>query len=84
MTITTEISNLWSFEAWSGAKYTKDRLLENGIDDEFITYAEEILGDNCSDTELNDFLWFESDMIFEHFGLDELGIPKNDEEDNEE
>ena len=55
MTITTEINSLYAFEAWSGAVYTKNKLLAAGIDEDFILYAEEILGENCSDTELNDF-----------------------------
>lgn len=79
MKITTEINSLYEFEAWSGAVYTKKKLMENGIDEEFIACAEDILGDEISDTALNDFLWFESDMIFDYFGLDEDGNPKNED-----
>lgn len=79
MKITHEVNSLYEFDAWSGAEYTKEKLLARKIDEEFMQYAEEIFPDGCTDTELNDLLWFESDMIFEHFGLDENGDPKDEE-----
>ena len=86
MQVTSEVTSLYYFEAWSGAIYTKNKLMENGINEEFISFAEEIFPDGCTDTELNDFLWFETNLIFEHFGLDENGDPleNEDDEDDEE
>lgn len=84
MKITHEINSLYEFEAWSGAKWTKEKLMAQGIDEEFIAYCEDIFPDGCTDTELNDFLWFESDMIFNAFGLDENGDPIEEEEEEEE
>lgn len=84
MKITHEVNSLYEFEAWSGAQYTKNKLMENGIDEEFINFAEELFPDGCTDMELNDLLWFESEMIFEHFGLDENGDPKEEEDETEE
>ena len=86
MQVTTEITSLYAFEAWSGAVYTKTKLMENGIDEDFISFAEELFPDGCTDMDLNDLLWFESDMIFEHFGLDECGNPVEnaDDEDTED
>ena len=51
MTITTEINSLYAFEAWSGAVYTKNKLMKNGIDEDFIAYAEDILGDEITHIE---------------------------------
>lgn len=69
MQVTSEVTSLYAFEAWSGAVYTKTKL------------AEELFPEGCTDTELNDLLWFESGMIFEHFGLDENGDPVENAED---
>ena len=86
MKVTSEVTSLYAFEAWSGAVYTKTKLMENGFDEDFMSFAEELFPEGCTDTELNDLLWFESDMIFEHFGLDENGDPlaKADDEDAED
>lgn len=55
--------NLRDFKAWSGAVKTLE-ILEN-IDriEEVENYIDEIL-ENCSDTDINDFLWFETNFIF--------------------
>ena len=49
-------------------------------------YLDEMFGaDEVGDTELNDFIWFERDTIYDYLGLDENGeIPKDDEDDEEE
>lgn len=81
MQVTTEVTSLYAFEAWRGAVYTKKKLMENGIDEDFISFAEDLFPEGCTDTELNDLLWFESDTIFEHFGLDENGDPLENTDD---
>lgn len=54
------------FEAWSGGKDTLDVLIEKGDCDEVEQLIEEMyLG---TDTAINDFLWFERDMIAEALG----------------
>lgn len=60
-------SSLRNFEAWSGGKDTLDVLLEKGDCDEVERLIEEMdsLG---TDTSINDFLWFERDMIAEYLG----------------
>ena len=55
--------NLRSFKAWSGAVKTLEILVEVGKVEEIDSYIEETMQD-CSDTDINDFLWFESDFIF--------------------
>lgn len=82
MIIKQEINDLSHFEAWSGAARIKNKLLAAGIDEDFIEYAESVLGEEITEGVLNDFLWFEAAEIFDHFGLDENGDPKSEDEEN--
>ena len=77
MTITYEL-DLNSFEAWSGAVDTKNRIIEEGKADLFNAIAEDIFPDGCTETEMNDFLWFDDEQIFEWLGI------SDDEEEEEE
>lgn len=78
--IVEEIS-LEDFDAWSGGKDTLDRLIELDRVDEIECYIEELYPDGCTDTELNDFLWFEDDTIADLLDMSSLW---EDEEDEEE
>jgi hypothetical protein len=64
-------TNLANFNAWSGAKDTKQTILDNNKGDEFDNLIEELYPDGLSETQLNDILWFESDWIFENLGISE-------------
>ena len=66
MTYTTDES-LENFRAWSGGKDTLDVLIENGDCDRVEDFIEECFT-NPSDTDINDFLWFERDQIAEYLG----------------
>jgi hypothetical protein len=55
--------DLKDFKAWSGAKKTIEILEEIGKIKEVENYLEEIFSE-ASDTDINDFLWFETDFIF--------------------
>lgn len=66
MTITTEVS-LENFEAWSGAICRLDTLREKGACDEVERYLEEIFPDGMSDTDVNDYLWFEVEDDFPQY-----------------
>lgn len=70
---------LADFDAWSGAKDTKETILNNNKGEEFDSLIEDLYPNGLSETQLNDILWFESDWIFE-----QLGISENDEETEEE
>lgn len=60
MIITSEITTLRNFEAWSGAKDNLNTVLENGKMDELDALVEELFGEEPTDeTKLNDFLWFD-------------------------
>lgn len=64
MKITKEISNIDEFEAWSGAIPTRNAIIENHKQDEFMFMLEDIFPNGCTETELNDFLWFDDEYIF--------------------
>ena len=72
--------------SWSGAKDTLEDIIKAEKEEEFMQYLEEEFGaDEVGDTELNDFIWFERNTIYDYLGLDENGeIPKDDEDDEEE
>ena len=72
-------TTLTNFEAWSGAKNTKQIIIEHDKENEFDSLIEELHPDGLTETHLNDILWFEQDWIFEC-----LGIRLDEEEDEEE
>ena len=80
--------SLDSFEAWSGGKDTLDYLRERNDCDAVESLIEDVFFDEIpSETEVNDFLWFERDMIAEHLGYsdwDEYEYGTEEEEEDEE
>lgn len=73
MKIISEIS-ISNFEAWSGAKYTQQRIIDENKESEFDIIIEELYPDGLTDGELNDLLWFEPETIYNWLGI-------SDEED---
>jgi hypothetical protein len=72
---------------WSGAIDTLKDIERNNRENEFMYLLEEtFLETTPTDTEVNDWIWFDRDMIYECCGLDENGEePKDyDEEAIEE
>lgn len=60
--------------SWSGALDTLKDIEEADKEDELMYFLEEIFADTTpTETEVNDFLWFERDYIYENLGLDENG-----------
>lgn len=68
MKIYSEIS-LASFEAWSGAVSTLDRVIEEGKTAELEAILEDLYPDGMDEIQLNDILWFEEDWVFEVLGI---------------
>ena len=68
MTITYEL-DLNSFEAWSGAKETLERIQREGKCEELENVLEELYPDGMTETELNDLLWFDSESVYEWLGI---------------
>ena len=84
MTITYEL-DLNTFEAWSGAKETLERIQREGKCEELENILEELYPDGMTETELNDLLWFDSESVYEWLGIrNETQIEKEIEEAEEE
>ena len=84
MTITYEL-DLNSFEAWSGAKDTLDRIQREGKCAELENILEELYPDGMTETQLNDLLWFDSESVYEWLGIrSEEQIKKEIKEAEEE
>ena len=57
--------------SWSGAIDTLDTIIKNDMENELMEHLEEIFDINIpTATEVNDYLWFESDYIYECLGID--------------
>jgi hypothetical protein len=68
MKVYSEIT-LLSFETWSGATETKNRIIAEGKGEEFDQLIEELYPDGIDETLLNDILWFEPEWVFEALGM---------------
>ena len=82
MTITYEL-DLNSFEAWSGAKETLERIQREGKCTELENILEELYPDGMTETELNDLLWFEPETVYEWLGIRSEGQIENEIEEAE-
>ena len=69
MKITTEI-DARNFEFWSGGKDTAKELTWDDWD-VIEPMLDDLFPDGCTDTELNDFFWFETDTIAEWLGYED-------------
>lgn len=80
MTIKTE-TTLKNFDFWSGAKDTVKYLTESELDT-IESYLDELYPEGMTDTELNDFMWFEDDTIAELLGYNDFDeiMNRTDEE----
>lgn len=70
MKVTNDNLSVRNFDAWSGARDTKDLIIGNNKVDEFDFLIEELYPDGLTETQLNDILWFEEDWICETLGID--------------
>ncbi len=61
--------DLNTFEAWSGAVNTLDRIRREGKCEELESVLEESYPEGIDETELNDLLWFEPETVYEWVGL---------------
>ena len=84
VTITYEL-DLRNFKAWSGAKDTLERVINEGKCDLLEQILEDTYPDGMTETELNDLLWFEPETIYEWLEIkSEEQIKKEIEEAEEE
>ena len=65
---------------WSGAVDTIKDIQNANKEDEFMNFLEAVFCDEVpTDTEVNDFIWFDRDYIYESLGLTEDGELPDDE-----
>ncbi len=69
MKITSETS-LRNFEFWSGAKDNASELSADQLD-QVEAILEDVYPDGISETELNDFFWFDFDQVKRWLGIDD-------------
>lgn len=60
-------------ESWSGAIARLDEIEEQGKEDEFLALVNDLI--SCSengwtDTQLNDFIWFDDEWYFQELGME--------------
>lgn len=81
-------TTLENFEAWSGGEDTLDTLRDKDLCERLEYILEnDIFPDGCTDTDVNDFLWFERDYIAELLGFrnwEALEDGDEDEDDDDE
>ena len=71
MKYTTEIQSMNNFQAWSGAKDTLQTIRGHNMIKDLEYMLEDIFCDRTpTETDINDFLWFEDEYIFEHLGIE--------------
>lgn len=83
MQMLVEVNGFYSLydNSWSGAIDTLDDIQNAEKEDEFMEYLEMAFeGTTPTQTEINDFIWFERESIYEALGLDENGCLPEDEE----
>ena len=68
-----------NFKPWSGAVSRWEEILENDLLEELDAYLEELYPDGMTETELNDFLWFEGDEFLDSY----LDRDQDDDEDED-
>ena len=82
MEIRKEINGFYELAdmVWSGAIDTIADIQNANKENEFMDFLEMIFCDDVpTDTEVNDFIWFERDYIYENIGLTENGNLPEDE-----
>lgn len=82
MEIKKEINDFYALAdmVWSGAVDTIADIQNANKEDEFMNFLEAVFCDEVpTDTEVNDFIWFERDYIYESIGLTENGELPEDE-----
>ena len=79
---TNDFYNLFE-NSWSGARDTLEDIIKAEKEEEFMQYLDEVFcdSDEITDTELNDFIWHDRDIIYENLGLDENGEVITDDDE---
>lgn len=79
MYINVTTSNDWDFDdlqnnAWGGATNTLEEVQNHEKEDELMELLDELYPDGVDETDLNDFLAYEDDYIFQNLDIDLGGL----------
>ena len=69
MKVYEELS-LKDFESWSGATESKNKIINEGKEQEFEELIEEMYPNGVNATELNDILCFEDEWVYNCLGIE--------------
>ena len=70
MYIEKEVTFMELYEnSWGGAINTLDVIKENGKEVELLRFLPELFNGVPSETDVNDVLWFEPELLFETLGI---------------
>lgn len=84
MKVIKEVCRANDFDFWSGAKDTVKYLTDDEVEQIF-DMLDEYYPDGMTETQVNDFFWFDDDTIAEWLGYRDFEeLMKRDEEDEEE
>ena len=68
-----QLSSIDNFKAWSGARNTLDTVRERGGIDQLTSLCEDLFsGETPTETQINDWLWFDSEFIYQALGYQDL------------
>jgi len=85
MVVQDDVDVLNTDNFWQGGRDTLLDIKRACKEEEFVDLLEEMFCDKTPTmTELNDFLWFDRDYIYEQLGLDENGNLADDDEEEED
>ena len=70
-------------QCWSGAVDTLNRIYDNNMEDAFMDLLNEIF-EAPTMTDINDYLWFDADCIYESLGISEDDEDEDDEDEYDE
>ena len=73
MKIIKEVNTRYDFEFWGGAADTVKYLTDDEIE-EIIPFLEEWCPDGMTETQLNDYFWFERNDIAKLLGYDDFEL----------
>lgn len=68
-----ELPSIDQFKAWSGGLETLNTVRKRGGVDRLTSLCEDVFsGDTPTQTQINDWLWFDDEMIFRTLGYKDL------------
>lgn len=68
-----KINSIDDFKAWAGGEVTLKTVRERGGIDQLTELCEEVFSESTpTETQINDFLWFERDYIYKTLGYHDL------------